>query len=272
MRLIILFYVTTFIYGMNGKKASWDWEKKSFSPKDQEMQDILDILQEDDLDQWMSEEEEEEEDPCESVHCGPGRVCQEGQCVCVEECSPEVDTRRWVCSNSNKTFVSDCDLYRNRCLCEEDSPSCTDDRNRHLHIEYYGECRQIPDCTEDELVDFPRRMREWLFSVMKDLSERKEISPYYENLKMKNNDVQSKRWSAAAVWQWCDLDKHPHDNTVSRHELFPLRAPLHSLEHCISPFLDGCDEDGDHSVTIQEWSDCLELPVEDLMDKCEDLL
>ena len=27
----------------------------------------------------------------------------------------------------------------------------------------------------------------------------------------------------AAVWKWCDLDKHPHDNIVSRHELFPLR-------------------------------------------------
>ena len=45
-----------------------------------------------------------------------------------------------------------------------------------------GECRLIPECKEDELVDFPRRMREWLYNVMKELSERKELSYHYQQM------------------------------------------------------------------------------------------
>ena len=45
-----------------------------------------------------------------------------------------------------------------------------------------GECREIPACTEDELEDFPRRMREWLFNVMRELAERDELSPHYKQL------------------------------------------------------------------------------------------
>jgi hypothetical protein len=46
---------------------------------------------------------------------------------------------------------------------------------------------------------------------------------------------------------------------VSRHELFPIRAPLVALEHCIQPFLDSCDIDDDHFITLKEWGTCLEL-------------
>jgi hypothetical protein len=75
----------------------------------------------------------------------------------------------------------------------------------------------------------------------------------------------------AAIWKWCDLDGHPHDRVVSRHELFPIRAPLMALEHCISPFLDSCDVDNDHRITLKEWGTCLEIPKEELMDKCDDV-
>lgn len=47
---------------------------------------------------------------------------------------------------------------------------------------------------------------------------------------------------------------------VSRHELFPIRAPLLYLEHCIAPFLNKCDADNDHMVTLEEWGNCLEIP------------
>ena len=33
-------------------------------------------------------------------------------------------------------------------------------------------------------------------------------------------------WRNAAVWKWCNLDLLPADNAVSRHELFPVKAPL----------------------------------------------
>lgn len=50
-----------------------------------------------------------------------------------------------------------------------------------------------------------------------------------------------------------------YDRFVSRHELFPIRAPLMALEHCIGPFLDLCDEDNDHRITLAEWGKCLQL-------------
>jgi len=49
-------------------------------------------------------------------------------------------------------------------------------------------------------------------------------------------------------------------SAVSRHELFPIRAPLMALEHCIAPFLDSCDVDDNHRITLKEWGKCLELP------------
>lgn len=44
---------------------------------------------------------------------------------------------------------------------------------------------------------------------------------------------------------------------VSRHEMFPLRAPLLSMESCIADFLDGCDANDDHKITLKEWGKCL---------------
>jgi len=32
------------------------------------------------------------------------------------------------------------------------------------------------------------------------------------------------------------------------------------LEHCIAPFLNKCDADSDHMVTLEEWGNCLEIP------------
>ena len=73
----------------------------------------------------------------------------------------------------------------------------------------------------------------------------------------------SKRWSNAAIWKWCDLDKtasknrtsttslQKKDNAVSRHELFPVRAPLQAMEHCIGKFLDQCDPDDNHMIELK---------------------
>jgi len=156
-------------------------------------------------------------------------------------------------------------------MCLEDHEECKNPLNKHLHIEYYGECRQMPTCTEEEMSDFPRRMRDWLFNVMRELADRKELSPHYLQMEKEaersTND--SQRSVTAAVWKWCDLDGHPHDKQVSRHELFPIRAPLMALEHCIAPFLDSCDADNDHRITLREWGTCLEVPPEELNDQCD---
>ncbi|RXG68785.1 SPARC protein [Armadillidium vulgare] len=217
-------------------------------------------------------------DPCKEIFCGAGRECMisekgEGLCRCVERCENIDDDRRKVCSNHNETWPSDCELYRMRCICSEGGEECRSDKYEHVHIDYYGTCQDVPECEEEEMSDFPRRMREWLFNIMKDLASRKELSDEFMKIEKKvEEEPDTKKWANAAVWKWCELDGYPKDRAVSRHELFPLRAPLYTLEHCIAPFLDSCDPDDDHYITLKEWSQCLELTddlTEDMEDFCE---
>ncbi|GAB0090919.1 SPARC [Sergentomyia squamirostris] len=213
-------------------------------------------------------------DPCSKVHCGAGRICQaDGQmaaCVCVPECPDEMDPRRKVCTNMNETWSSDCEVYRQRCLCDTHDPACMGKEFRHVHIDYYGECREMPDCTEEEMNDFPRRMRDWLFNVMRDLAERHELNEHYLTMKQEAETNLTRRWANAAVWKWCDLDSS-HDRSVSIHELFPIRAPLMALEHCIAPFLESCDPNGDHRISLQEWGKCLEIEEGEMIEQCADI-
>ncbi|KAJ8881741.1 hypothetical protein PR048_018227 [Dryococelus australis] len=164
-----------------------------------------------------------------------------------------------VCSNHNETWGSDCEVYQMRCWCEKGLSQCRGDQYEHVHIEYYGICRDMPDCKPEEMADFPRRMRDWLFNIMRDLADRQELTPHYLKMEREAENNLTRRWSNAAVWKWCDLDGHPADRSVSRHELFPIRAPLMALEHCIAPFLDSCDVNDDHRITLKEWGKCLEL-------------
>lgn len=257
----------------------------------QEEQDVLNILAEDEKEAQKAKEEEEardEEDEranlvipqapdaCHNKYCGAGKVCQltetgEPECVCIPSCPVEVDPRRKVCSNHNETWGSDCEVYQMRCLCDHGSEKCRDEKYKHVHIEYYGVCREMKECSQEEMSDFPRRMRDWLFNVMRDLADREELTPYFLKLEREAETNLTRRWTNAAIWKWCDLDGHPHDRSVSRHELFPIRAPLMALEHCIAPFLNRCDADDDHMISLKEWGKCLELDEEDLDEKCEEV-
>nr|XP_045602585.1 SPARC-like [Procambarus clarkii] len=218
-------------------------------------------------------------DPCADMYCGAGRTCVindagEGECRCVNVCSDETDPRRRVCSNHNETWMSDCELYRQRCLCQEGDESCRKPEYTHAHINYYGECQDLPACEESELEDFPRRMSEWLFNIMRDMADRETLSEHYIRLEREAEEDATKQWTYAVVWKWCELDSHPKDSFVSRHELFPIRAPLVTLEHCISQFLDSCDPDDDHRITFKEWANCTKLSEEDfekLEDMCENI-
>lgn len=214
-------------------------------------------------------------DPCSKIHCSAGRVCRaEGKtasCVCIPECPPEHEPRRQVCTNKNETWSSDCEVYRQRCLCENNDTQCKGPEFKHFHIDYYGACHEQPDCTEEEMNDFPRRMRDWLFNVMRDLADRDELPVHYKEMELEAETNMTRRWANAAVWKFCDLDGEPHDRSVSRHELFPIRAPLMSLEHCIAPFLESCDKDGNHRITLKEWGKCLQIDSDDLVERCDDI-
>lgn len=176
-----------------------------------------------------------------------------------------------ICSNHNETWNSDCELYRMRCLCKEGAAGCVDPKYDHAHVEYFGTCTQLRECTAEEMVDFPRRMRDWLFNIMRDLADRHDLSPHFLQLEREAEKDLSRKWANAAIWKFCDLDGHPHDRKVSRHELFPIRAPLMALEHCIGPFLDSCDVDDDHFITLGEWGACLDLTPDEIEDKCDDV-
>ncbi|XP_075976157.1 secreted protein, acidic, cysteine-rich isoform X2 [Anticarsia gemmatalis] len=215
------------------------------------------------------------DDPCLKVHCSAGRVCEidehgDAVCNCIKECPYETDSRRKVCTNHNETWTSDCEVYQQRCLCLDGSELCRGAQYHHVQIEYYGTCREMPECTESEMSDFPRRMRDWLFNIMRDMAERRELTPHYLAMEREAESNLTRRWTNAAIWKWCDLDAHDNDRFVSVHELFPIRAPLMALEHCIAPFLDRCDEDDDHRITLAEWGKCLQLDEYELEDRCDE--
>ncbi|RWS03806.1 SPARC-like protein [Dinothrombium tinctorium] len=201
------------------------------------------------------------------------------------ECPINTDARRKVCSNLNTTWESDCHLFKHRCNCLEGLSDDCRPIDKHLHINYYGECRHIPECQESVLNDFPRRMRDWLYRIM----NTKHSINKTEAVTM--GDQLSSEWVLAIIWKYCDLDTHPSDSLfkrashflsshspsafhsiftssssssyarfVSRHELFPLRAPLLSMEPCITNFLDNCDANDDHKITLIEWGKCLGAP------------
>jgi len=243
-------------------------KKNELPVESKDVQDAIDIL--------LDDEAAAAVDACARKHCGAGRECrvnEEGkaECRCVAACPEEKDPRRMICSNQNETWNSDCDLYRMRCLCKEGSEDCVDPKYDHAHVEYFGTCKNLPECTADEMMDFPRRMRDWLFNIMRDLADRHDLSPHFLKLEREAEKDLSRKWANAAIWKFCDLDGHPPDRKVSRHELFPIRAPLMALEHCIGPFLDSCDVDDDHFITLNEWGTCLGLTEEEIEDKCEEV-
>ncbi|KAI1296930.1 Sparc [Halotydeus destructor] len=215
----------------------------------------------------IEDTKEARSDPCESLRCGHGKECvinmetSEATCECIRECGDTADIRRRVCSNFNTTWQSDCHLHRHRCLCNEGLSTDCVDEHKHMHIDYYGVCQELPNCEKEVLEDFPRRMKDWLYTVMT------TRIPNPEALHDANHHTASK-WVDAVIWKFCDLDKHPHDRTVSRHELFPLRAPFLSMEPCISDFLNLCDSNNDHKVTLVEWGQCLQESEANLEDKC----
>ncbi|XP_014252757.1 SPARC [Cimex lectularius] len=252
--------------------------KKRKSPK------LLPAASDFDEDERQTETEENMNlliDPCLTKHCGAGQVCaldqlDEPYCKCIEECPFEEEARRKVCSNHNVTWASDCELYRMRCWCKKEEKQCNDfdlatkESYKHMHIDYFGECREMEECTAGQMADFPRRMRDWLFNIMRDLAERNELTKYYMELEKEAENNLNKRWLNAALWKWCDLDTS-NDRAVSRHELFPIKAPLVSMEHCIAPFLNKCDANNDHFIHLNEWIKCMELDENEIEEKCEDI-
>lgn len=61
------------------------------------------------------------------------------------------------------------------------------------------------------MADFPRRMRDWLYNIMRDLADRKELPSHFLKMELEAVNNHTRRWMNSAIWKWCDLDGHPPD-------------------------------------------------------------
>ncbi|ESP03836.1 hypothetical protein LOTGIDRAFT_109908, partial [Lottia gigantea] len=198
-------------------------------------------------------------DPCEKKRCRRGEQCivdekRQPSCVCYQNCEEETDERYWVCSTKNITYKSDCLLDREHCLCRRKDAACKNLAEKKVHLDYYGGCRDLTACPKDEFQEFPNRLREWLFIVMKQLAAREELHEYLDLLESAKSDANH---TDALVWKFCDLDQNPQDRRVSRRELQHTIQSLKAMEHCLVPFLNDCDANNDRRITLREWGGCL---------------
>jgi len=220
-----------------------------------------------------------EPNPCDQQVCGWGKECvidKKGRpvCECVAKC-PVLDgddPLDKVCASNNQTFSSLCELYRQRCVCKKRSnfeQECTSPSNAKIHLEYLGACKKLDTCTNELMEQFPERMADWLFQVMRELKKRRELTNLeWEELIAEAEQNDEKRHVIPVIWKFCDLDVKPYDRHVTHHELIPITAPVIPMESCIKPFLEGCDINKDGSITIHEWGTCLGLKEGEIQERC----
>lgn len=219
-------------------------------------------------------DEQPHEDVCASLKCQPGERCviENGvpTCDCIDSCEYPQDDRQRICSTANKTYNSDCHFLQQKCWCaRNDEYKCPDEVKSIADekLDYYGECRYIEQCTDEQKQVFPSRMKIWLDEVLHILNKRKDLDPRYLKLvkladEMKQNQVE-KYWTAGVIFEFCALDKSK-DHKIQKDELKMLISSIKALESCISPFLDECDKDGNDIISDDEWGNCLDLSPSDL--------
>nr|XP_056710992.1 SPARC-like protein 1 [Euleptes europaea] len=225
-------------------------------------------------------------DPCRDFYCKTGKVCQadeEGKLSCVCQ-DPETcpSTNSYVCGTDNKTYEDTCQLFGTKCKLEGTKVG------HQLHLDYMGACKYIPPCTDYEVEQFPVRMRDWLKNVLmqfykQDLDkggfltdkQRKKVKKIYLDEKrlpagdhpteilLRDFEKNYRTYTYPIHWHFNRLDQHPTDRKLTHSELAPLRASLVPMEHCVTRFFQGCDNDKDKHISLQEWCHCFGIKEED---------
>nr|AND99565.1 SPARC [Pinctada fucata] len=212
--------------------------------------------------------------PCNFKECKRrGQTCiltpnNKAKCVCREECKIDPDPRHMVCSVKNMTFDSECHLDREYCMCKS-MKACSNAEAKKFRLDYYGECKELTRCEDLEMKQFPDRMSNWTYVVMKEMARRHQLDTEYLDLLKKA--TADDHHTDAILWKFCDLDIRPHDRKVSRRELLFIIASVKPMEHCLVPFLTQCDEDNDGLISLVEWGKCLNLDPVHIEDKCKDI-
>lgn len=241
--------------------------KVAVEDSDDDEYQTIDVIQE-------GGETERFTNPCNNHQCKRGESCQldenkKAECVCMACEEPKVeDNVVKVCSTKNVTYQSECHLDRDHCLCKNNQPGCSNTRERRVRVDYYGACKELTECPDDEYTMFPDRMRQWLYIVMNDMAMRgyEEMNEYRDMLEKARTDEYH---VDAVLWKFCDLDVHPTDRHVTRRELMYIIASIKPMEHCLVPFLNNCDADDDNTITLEEWGTCLNIDHEVIIDKCK---
>ncbi|XP_037530847.1 SPARC-like protein 1 [Nematolebias whitei] len=229
-------------------------------------------------------------DPCDSFRCKRGKTCKlaadgKPECACQQpsECRPSINEFDHVCGTDNKTYDTSCELFATKCNLEGTK------RGHKLHLDYTGPCKLILPCVDNELVQFPLRMRDWLKNVLLQLYEHDSSKPGFltskQRFRVKKIFENERRLHAGdhpaellaqdfeknynmyiypVHWQFAQLDQHPSDRFLSHSELAPLRVPLVPMEHCTSRFFQECDADKDKQVSFKEWTSCFGIRADDM--------
>lgn len=218
-------------------------------------------------------QEEHLTNPCNKHRCKRGEVCvlkdRQPKCECQTCTEPaDVESKLPVCSTKNVTYQSECHLDRDHCLCKSRQEGCSDVSQDKVRLDYFHACKELTPCPEFELQTFPERMRDWLFRVMNDMVMRgyEEVEDYRELLENARADESH---ADAVIWKFCNLDIDPEDRHVTRRELMYIIASIKPMEHCLVPFLNGCDADNDNTISLVEWGECLGIDHEAIVDKCK---
>nr|BAK22656.1 secreted protein [Pinctada fucata] len=192
--------------------------------------------------------------PCNFKECKRrGQTCiltpnNKAKCVCREECKIDPVPRHMVCSVKNMTFDSECHLDREYCMCKS-MKACSNAEAKKFRLDYYGECKELTRCEDLEMKQFPDRMSNWTYVVMKEMARCHQLDTEYLDLLKKA--TADDHHTDAILWKFCDLDIRPHDRKVSRRELLFIIASVKPMEHCLVP--------------------CLNLDPVHIEDKCKDI-
>lgn len=215
------------------------------------------------------------QDPCYDMDCGVGHECDIDDdnnpvCICAKKCTEEVEERAKVnvCSDTNVTFASLCELKRQRCTCSKPGrKGCDNPDYANVDLDYFGTCKDLGQCEEFEEKEYPGRMREWLFLIMEELDSRKELNKKASKMAKKAVKAE-KKWVIPVLWKLCELDVN-NDGAIDRHEQLPISAPLKPMEHCTMEFLQGCDDNEDKEISMWEWGHCLGLEDDEVDVVCD---
>ncbi|MEQ2213500.1 hypothetical protein XENOCAPTIV_016011, partial [Xenoophorus captivus] len=160
-----------------------------------------------------------------------------------------------VCGTDNKTYDSSCHFFATKCTLEGTK------KGHKLHLDYIGPCKYIEPCLDNELNEFPLRMRDWLKNVLVTLYERDEDNNMLnEKQKLRVKKIYENEKRLQAGEHSLDLLAHDFEKNyniyLTHSEIAPLRAPLIPMEHCTTRFFEACDADSDKYIALEEWASC----------------